>query len=41
MKRFILETCGDADIILERKSGKEVVQMSRIFDVIHIIPVKG
>ena len=35
LKRFKLEMCNDVERILERKSGTEVVQLSRMFDVIH------
>ena len=35
LKRFKLEMCNDVERILEIKSGTEVVQLSRMFDVIH------
>ena len=35
VKRFKLETCDGVERVLERKSGGEVIQLSRMFDVIH------
>ena len=35
VKRFKLETCDGEERMLDQKSGTEVVQMSRMFDVIH------
>ena len=40
VKRFKLEVCGGAERVMDIKSGTEVVQMSRMYDVIHDVHLR-